>query len=275
MFDEPLPLFDEPLTRFVGALTLSVVLLVAMMMLVLSAQVAVAGHLLPALGIGGTYNKVETLRAEYQGVYPQYNSPYTNTPTCDDRPMLVFNLSSATLQGYEIRKDIKVPFLTDRWLTVRSQHFTQGGVTPEIRADKLKVFTTQAQLGFMSLNDVELSEATQTGRNVKFGPDSTWFSLTAGKDVSGGVYAENITMWVQAMVANRLVFDRNGHPDPVALNMSLSTTDELQTFYSDKVGYAFPPGNNVNVSVNRSADRGGLSHNDSERWYFECQAPPI
>lgn len=265
------------LSRFYVSVAASTAAATVLLALLLATNVALGFHLLPGLGIGGVYNFAEDVEAGNVTVYPEKNTYTSTSGGCAERPMVVFSFDKATLYGFVIRKDVQLPFLKDQWMVIEQIGRTEGGATPTITAEQLDVYTTQVFAEVQQADLLRLEEAQSQGNYQVFGPGSTEFHMEVIDQPGGlahGMTGQNVSMWVHAMAGKRLVFNRNGHPDPITMNVSIQTTEEINNYYANKHGFDNPDQNPIgNVRSNRSHHRGKAGHNATERLYFECDKP--
>jgi len=191
--------------------TMATVILVGLIYLIVSSMVALS--VLPALGAGGLYGQVENLEGEVGTVYPEYQGDgtdfldeddpdgvdrvtdrldyevpiTTSVPACGDDgiPMLVIELDGeARATGFELRKDIQVPFLEGRWMVIELK---DPPLT--ISGDNLKVFTTQFAGRFLEVRNARIIEGgienPSFGSGDNWGPDSSQFVIRGGQEAGG------------------------------------------------------------------------------------------
>jgi hypothetical protein len=223
-------------TRFLasfGVFTASIVLLV---FLVLSSQITMA--VLPAVGMGGVFLDAQTFRGENAVAYPQYgqlSSEYpdkvTDTATCKQRPVLALRINDATVDGYSVFKDIKLPFFEDQWMSVTIKQ-PQGSITTP-QTGTVTIFATQLQVDSLKVDNVKISEGNSGPRSEKWGPNSGEFLLEGdpSDNVTGDdIDASGIKVWTHAITGDRINFNS---PNGFTLEVDYNTTSDLQARYDN------------------------------------------
>ena len=123
--------------RFAASFVSSTVIVVAFILFVLSTQIAMAAlPLMVVVGIGGLYLSANSFSGQDAIVYP-VEGPGTpvdaDTPVCQSRPMLAIELQTAKVDGFQARKDVQLPHLKDRWVSIEKS-LPSGG---EINGDQI------------------------------------------------------------------------------------------------------------------------------------------
>jgi hypothetical protein len=218
--------------KFVASLsgfTLAVALLT---FFIFSSQVTLA--ILPVVGTGGVFLQADSFNGENGVVYPQYGQlspdyPNKNTDTagCQQRPMLVFQLDAARVDGYTIFKDIKLPYFDERWMSIA---IDQSDGSLEAQNGQIKIFTTQLEAGSLALDNVDIKE--QNNGEV-WGPNSGEFLLRGDPQdsVSGtDLRATGVTAWVHAITGQQINFNS---PTGITFDVQYNTTSEIQSRYDN------------------------------------------
>jgi len=218
--------------KFATSLSAFAVLAALLVFFILSSQVGVA--ILPVVGMGGVFLQADEFNGENGVVYPQYgqlSSEYpektTDTANCKQRPMLAFQLDAASVNGYTIFKDIKLPYFDQRWMSVA---IDQSDGSLEAQNGQIKIFTTQLQAGTLELDNVEIAE--QSNGQV-WGPNSGEFLLkgdpqdsVAGTDLR----ATDVKAWVHAITGQQINFRS---PSGITFDVQYNTTTEIQQRYEN------------------------------------------
>lgn len=144
--------------RFGGAMGASTAVTVVMLYLIASSVVSAAT--LPIVGIGGFFITAETLTGENSVIYPQMGSPTnssiaTESVACEQRPMLAINVNQGVITNYRIFKDIELPFVSNRWMSIVVDE-TDGGQLVSSR--EITIFNTQLEADWLNITNVELTE---------------------------------------------------------------------------------------------------------------------
>ena len=237
----------------------------------MSSQIAVA--LMPVLGIGGFYVEADSFEGEGGVVYPEktdFASPVaTDTPSCEERPMIVIELDEANVDRFDIRKDIELPHLTNRWMSIRIEQ--PFGST--ISGDQLSLYTTQLQANDFTIRNIIMREAGPNGNsNDKWGPESGEFYLEGGDGVTNpaqnpGIEASGVEAWIHGVTGQQITFE-SAYSSYSAINVELEypTETELESWYEDddRLGYGDPP------DTNPDAFGYQRTHRDN---YFDCVPP--
>jgi hypothetical protein len=257
-------MIDNPKSRFVATFSSALVVTLFMLYLIGTSQIAMG--VLPATGIGGVFLRVDTFEGEGAVAYPErgdiqgLDGGVTNSPGCKSMPTLAIRLTDsedgqheefpASLQGYEIYKDVKIPFFDEQWLSVEINEPTS------IRGEQITIYTTQLYADTLNIKNIALSEGAS---NNKFGPQSGEFRLkadpegTVNESDGPALTATGVKGWVHAIVGEQIVFEGNTS-EPIEINTSFRSTAEIQTRY-DNIGIL---GNN----------RGGADASRTN--YFDC-----
>jgi hypothetical protein len=232
---------------FGASLALSAVFLFGLIFLILSSTVVMG--LLPTLGIGGVYVEGETFFGNDGTVYPASNQ-YTDTPaeTCDERPMLAIELQDAIIQGFTFRKDVKLPFIPNRWMSISIVQPSAGtGDSAVIDANTITLYTTQLEGQSLLIRNIDLREGAS---NDKFGPNSGELLLEGGANVEGscqvgdtsgcGIEATDINGWVHAVTGDGVLFDSRSQDNAIEVDLSYPTTAEVRDYYEGTFSYNIP-----------------------------------
>jgi hypothetical protein len=272
----------------------SVLFVAGILYLIASSIIAMA--FLPALGVGGLYAQADSIEGSVGTVYPEYQGdftafdhtdfdvPYnvdigTTTPTCggDGIPMLVVELDGqAVAENFEFRKDLRVPFLDDRWMVIEVK---DPAIT--LSGSNLKIFVTQLAGDSIRIRNVRLLEGgienpRQEGGDT-WGPDSSQFALQGGLNTSPnvpGLEADSIQAWLHAAVGERITLETD-EGQLVNAEVSYRTTQQVEDFYTGaaagenaKLGFGLPD-QNIDFDAEDRLQRGFVS-GGSDQGYFTC-----
>lgn len=239
------------------------------------------------VGIGGLYFQADGFSGEVAEAYPVKGSSTgqpidANTPVCQSRPMIAIDLQQANVDGFTARKDIKLPHLSDRWMSIE---ISQGSGS-SINGEEITFFVTQLFVDRLDLRNVLIREArppvgsfepaeeppedqTQV-TNEKWGPGSGEFYLKAGFGPPvlnrDGLVASKVdedyaaAAWLHGLTAREITFESGGL-SAIELDISFPTDNGLENFYrppdgDNLFGYDEPTDNNFN--------------SDRDEGYFDC-----
>ena len=258
--------------------------------LIMSSLIVAA--LIPVTGVGGLFVEAESLEAQTGLVYPQYepdNTQFsevigTSTPSCEDGiPMLVVELDGeARALGFYFRKDVELPFLSNRFLSVEigESSDVENPDRVALSGDELKLFTSQLGGESLLLRNIRVQEGTS---NDKWGPESGEIILEGGQQTAEripGIEASNVAAWLHGATGQRVTIE----PQQSDLNFQISypTTQEVSDFYrgsaatNEKFGYDLPDEGGGSVSGlgqdEQRVERGVAS---GDQGYFPCNAGNI
>jgi hypothetical protein len=288
--------------RLLTSTIASIITVILVVYLVSSSMVAMA--LMPALGAGGVYLSVDFIEGNVGTVYPEYqgdgtgfgsgdtrqnyNVPITTTtPACggDGIPMLVIELDGqARAENFSLRKDIKIPFLEDKWLVVEIDD-----PAPVISGENLKLFATQFSGDFLRVRNVRLLEGgiqdEFTESEDTWGPDSSQLALQGGantKDNIPGLEGKDIQAWIHGATGERVTLE-TPPGEFVNVDISYQTAEQVIGFYNGtndgqpKLGYGgvLTDENYESENANGFFDvdrinRGRLGGTADDSGYFTC-----
>lgn len=224
--------------RLSATFLLSVVAVSLLIFLILSSHVAMA--LMPVVGIGGIYAEIDSFEGNDGYVYPEYTDGTsffdpvgTDTPACEQIPMLVIELEDGEVNNFDIRKDIELPHLGDRWMSVRIEQ----GFGGQIELDSLSIYTTQLAADSLLVRNIQLEESSTGG---KFGPNSGEFTLEGGQDTGSftpGLEAEGVEAWIHATTGQGITFQDTTGVLGLEIELEYPTTSELESYYDGRLGY--------------------------------------
>lgn len=226
--------------RFGKSFFLSVVTVSVVVALVLTSQISMA--LMPVLGVGGLYVQADVLGGNDGTIYPEHGGitgdPHTTTPGCDShRPMIVFELGDAIVDGFEIRKDLRVPHL-DRYMSI-----TIDEPDGFLVGDTLSVYLTQLEADYLELVNIELYEGGPDGTGGSpWGEESSVFRMEGGfntDDNTFGVVAVDAEFWAHAMTGEQIAFVAD-EGSTINVELEYLTSSELNDYYYDRLGYNLP-----------------------------------
>lgn len=222
--------------RLVAAVISSSVAVSLLVFLILSSHVAMA--LMPVVGIGGVYGQIDSFEGNDGYVYPEYTDGSsfpvaTDTPACEQIPMLVVELEDGEVNNFDIRKDIELPHLSDRWMSIRIEQ----GFGGSIELDSLQIYTTQLAADSLLVRNIQLEEQ---GHGGKFGPNSGEFTLEGGQDTSSftpGLEADGVEIWLHAVTGQGITFQDDTGVLGLDIDIEYPTTSELESYYDGRLGY--------------------------------------
>lgn len=225
------------LTLSIAGATASVAGLV---LLIASSQVAVG--LFPVVGIGGMVMDADAFDGRGVDVYPVKGDipgttdSVTDTTACEERPMVAFSLQGAVAQDYALYKDIRVPYFSDQWVTIKLVE-TDGGT---VQGESLTLYTTQMFADTATFTNVRLAEGgpdPTTRSTEKFGPRSGEFLLTVDPEDSTAPDANDlqttgVTAWIHAMTGEQVTFTGNTS-GLINLQVDHVSTSDIESRYSN------------------------------------------
>lgn len=275
--------------RLVTSLALSVAATSLVVYLVLSSQIAMA--LMPVLGTGGLYAEADSIVGNTGTVYPEYEDDNTNynqpvgttTPECGGSsggiPMLVIELDGqARGLGFFFRKDIQVPFIQERFLSVTIGENSNVGIS----GNNLKLFTSQLGGDELLIRNARVNEGGPQGNGIgKWGSDSEEFYLKGGLGTDQtvpGLKATDISAWLHAATGQQVALETGG--GPVDIQVKFPTRAELYDFYSDRsaparFGYDLEDQNPDAYVRDSSNDRVERGIEDGGSGYIPCDPSDV
>lgn len=217
----------------------------------------IAMSLMPALGAGGLYAEVDSIQGDVGTVYPEYQGdgtgfgdldgtsrqdyevPITTTvPTCgaDGIPMLVVELDGqASAEGFTFRKDVRLPFIDNRWMVIQIRDVTISG-------SNLKIFTTQLAGQFLRIRNARVVEGGIEDPDVEsddtWGPDSSQFVIQGGQDTLPnipGLEGQDISAWIHGATGQRVTLE-TPPGDLLSVDINYNTTEQVISYYDGTAG---------------------------------------
>lgn len=253
---------------------------VALMIFLLMSQIAVS--LLPVLGIGGFLIDIRFFQGNNGLIYPEKQpegfgtTPLhgdTDTAECQSVPMLVFQLDDAQVYGFNIFKDIEIPY-SDRYMSVSIRQPADPGddfegniddttddVTPGevdsayLDAAEIKFFTSQFSADFLELVNAEISEGEGAGNSRDWGPQSNELRFIGDPNQNAqpvDIRANNITLWAHAATAQTVILDQNTQSSPIQIDVTYPTEADLEDRYERRALIDGPSPNSVQTEYNRT-----------------------
>lgn len=223
--------------RFLASFASFTVAVALLIFLILSSQMAMA--VLPAVGMGGVFLDADEFSGQNAVVYPQYgqlSSEYpdrvTDTATCKQRPMLALRLNGATVDGYSVFKDIRLPYFENQWMSITIDQPSGSITTPD--TGTVTIFATQLDVGTLEVDNIKLSEGNSGDRSNKWGPNSGEFLLEGdpNDDVFGNdLTATNIKVWTHAITGDRVNFNS---PNGFKIEVNYQSTADLHDRYDSR-----------------------------------------
>lgn len=240
--------------RFFGSALSAAVVLVLLLYLIASATVVVGS--LSVVGIGGFFLSAGELEANEVKAYPVMGEidgaeAVTDTTVCEERPMIAFETGDASAEDFTMYKDVEVPFFDDWWMTITIDE-PEGA----LEGEDLTFYTTQMEMGTMSVTNIEVTEGGDPGRGADYtppgdrttadssddvwGPDSGEFLLIGDPVDSTGddpeTYVTNIKAWLHAATGENVEFiaDLDDPSAVINLDVSYQTTQDLQDRYEQE-----------------------------------------
>ena len=254
--------------RFTLSFVISVATVSALILLVLSSQIAMAVlPLADVVGVGGLYLSADSFQGQGAEVYPVRGQDVgsgsgvdADTPVCLQRPMLAIELDTAEVTGFSARKDLQLPHLEDRWMTINISQTDSASGDGKIYGDQITFYTTQLQVGQLDIRNIVIRESqpgpgtTDTARvnprnqNIgannnptteKFGPYSGEFYIEGGNAPNKpGLNATGAEAWLHAVTGQGITFNTTlSSLSGIDLDVSFPTNSEVQSYYNDKLGY--------------------------------------
>jgi len=238
--------------------------------------------LMPVLGTGGVYAEATLLEADQGAIYPEYEDDSSNynqiigttTPECGGVdggiPMLVVALDGeARALGFFLRKDIQIPFIEERFLSVKIGENNRVGLT----GDNLKLFTSQLGGDSLLFRNVRANEGGPGGGSTeKWGSNSGEFYFEGGQGTDPtvpGLKARNITAWLHGTTGQQITLEADG--GPVNIDVVFPTRTELFNYYADnRFGYALEDQNPDFTLNDFTDDRVERGLEDGGGGYFAC-----
>lgn len=278
--------------RLAVSLAFSAGILILVVTLITSQLAIAALPLMDATGIGGIFLQADTFEGNDAKLYPvQGTGTDTDEPidadtsVCEQRPMIAIELGDAFIEGFNARKDIQLPHLQDRWMTIEIFQPDTGQIdaTPD---GNITLYTTQLQADELIIRNILIREgqpgefagqdATVAPRNQnigsfdnptddKFGPYSGEFYIEAGDTVNPddpGIVANDdpfdgnnfaVAAWIHGITARKVSFVDTSGGGGIELDVSFPTTTSVESYYNGKLGY--------------SGDETGSKARDN---YFDC-----
>jgi hypothetical protein len=282
--------------RLAVSLSFSIGTLVLVVMLITSQLAVAALPLMDATGIGGIFLQASSFEGNDAKVYPVQGTGIdteepidADTPVCEQRPMIAIELGDAFIEGFNARKDIQLPHLQDRWMSIEISQPDTGQIdaTPD---GNITLYTTQLQADELIIRNVLIREgqpgefasqdATVAPRNQnlldpntfpdnptddKFGPYSGEFYIEAGDTVNPddpGIVANDdafdddnfaVAAWIHGITARKVSFINPSGPGGISLDVSFPTDASVESYYNGKLGF--------------SGDETGSKARDN---YFDC-----
>ena len=249
--------------RFGLSITLSIAVTVFLLYLVISAGFVMG--LLPVVGIGGVYAEGESFSGNVGTIYPEYddsqsinNEPITDTPAsqCEVRPMVVFQLENARVEGIEFRKDLQLPFLTNRWMSLRLiQPSSSTGQPAFLSGDQVRLYITQLKADELIIRNIDLREAGPGGVSAsgpKWGPQSGELYIEGGDtngtvlpdgtdgDVADGLVAQDLEVWVHGLEGQSIGFNPGDQSTAIVAELEFPTDGEVANYYNKRLGFDLP-----------------------------------
>lgn len=241
--------------RFGVSAASSLFVLVVVLYLIASAAIVVGS--LSVVGIGGMFMTAGDLEANNVKAFPVMGDieeapTVTDTTACEERPMIAFQADSLEAQDFSLHKDVEIPFFEDWWMTISIDE-PQGA----LEGDQLTFYTTQMEMGTMSVTNVELTEGGDPGRGDDYiepddretwqrsddiwGPDSGEFLLIGDPvDRTGDApetTATDVKAWLHAATGENVEFiaDVDDPEDFIDINIDYVNSTEMQDRY-DSIG---------------------------------------
>lgn len=239
--------------RFFATFGAATVALIVMLYLVLSATLVVGQ--LPVLGVGGVFLVADDFAGSNALVYPvegdiEGTEAFADSTACERRPMLALQLDQAEVNGFEIYKDIEIPFYQDRWMSI--QIVEPAGA---IEAQEATIFVTQLALDNISIDNVEVTEGGAFDSNGNyidvdnrgpsdrstdiFGPNSGEFLLLGDPtgDATGlDLQAFGAKAWLHALTGSdaRFIADTSDPSALIDIQIDYVNTTDIQNRYDNK-----------------------------------------
>jgi hypothetical protein len=253
---------------------------VSVFLLLFSTQIVMAAFpLMDVVGVGGFYLEAEEFTGEEAEVYPVEGDKTgptgpadPDTPVCENRPMMAIELNTAFVDGFVARKDLQLPHLEDRWMSIEISQPTGG----QIDANRVTFFVTQLGVDDLTIRNVIIREAQDPNNpraeprfmnpsdvsNQKFGPNSNEFYIEGGNSAQGkvGLSAVGAEAWLHAVTAQSVEFS-NTQGVGIEVDISFPTNTGVENFYED----------NSRLGYDEEFKGGGFGvDRDANDRYFDC-----
>lgn len=214
--------------RLIGSISGSTAAVLLLIVLILTSQVVMAA--LPVVGIGGVLLQADYFEGNNGVIYPEkgelpdYTGKVTDTASCQERPMVVFQLDGAQVDGYSVFKDVKLPYFEDRWMTIQIDQ--ENG---QLLGNQISIYTTQMTADQLTIRNIELYEGES---GDVWGPESGEFIMRGdpGDNVDPDLFADNVIAWVHALTGEGVTFSGSS-ANPIMFNVTFSSTQELENRY--------------------------------------------
>lgn len=267
----------ERLGITVSAATIATGLLIFLLM----SQIAIS--LLPVLGMGGFFLDIRFFQGNNGLIYPEKEPEGsgtlihgdTDTSECESVPMLVFRLDDAQVYGYNIFKDIEVPF-SNRWMSINIRQpadptddfdaqgpdeGTTNAVEPwevnsaYLDANQVSFYASQISADYLELVNAEISEGEGAGNSRDWGPQSNELRFIGDPNQNAApvdIRANNISMWAHAATGTSIVLDQNNQDSPIEFDVSYPSEQDLEDRYNRRALVGGPDPNSVQTEYNRT-----------------------
>lgn len=237
---------------------------VALLLLYLFISAGMVWGMMPAIGLGGIYAEGDAFTGNVGQMYPVYQTggsgdpadPLTDTPgtQCDTRPMVAFSLEDAQVEGAMFRKDLELPFMTNRFMSLVVTQPEGAGDPAFFSAEQVDLFITQMRAGQLVFRNIEMREGGPDGTSTdKWGPESGELYIEGG-DTGGtqlppdtqfpgtmdGLIADDIEMWLHGMQGQEISFDPGDQAIAVDFALEFPTDGELDEWYDGRLGFDMP-----------------------------------
>lgn len=252
--------------RFAASFGGSAVLTAVLVVVVIDAGMVFA--LMPTVGIGGLYADGQSFEGNVGKIYPVYQTggsgapgdPITDTPAsgCDTRPMVVFALEDARVSGVSFRKDVEMPFLANRFMSLNvTQPAGAGGQPAFFNASEIKIYTTQLRATQLIIRNIDMREAGPGGVSGDPG-DPKWGETSGELYVEGGnttgtvmpdgtpgaqvpgLEAIDLEMWIHGLEGRQIGFFPGDQVAAVDIELDYVTEAELDRYYDGRLGHDLP-----------------------------------
>jgi hypothetical protein len=173
--------------------------------------------------------------------------------------MIVFDLQNAEIRGTSLRKDIRLPFLSNRYMSLRITQPSDinSGQSAALVAQNVKLFITQLEADRLLIRNIELREGGPNGNQRfaggdKWGPTSGELYIEGGQtsgtqDPDGtpgsevnGLEATNIEAWIHGIEGQQISFVSRDQPRALDLSLEFPTYSEVAQYYDGRLGFNLP-----------------------------------
>jgi hypothetical protein len=138
---------------------------------------------------------------------------------------------AASIDGFLLRKDISIPFIPQRYVTVEIEE-----QNAQITGNGITLYTTQLYTDDLTLVNVEVTEGEGT---QKWGPNSGELIIRGGQNTAPGTDGiraseeptESVEAWIHGLSGQGVTFD-SPESSSIEIRIEYPTQTEVNNFYS-------------------------------------------